>query len=61
MINLAMAGTYDTEQQSVIDRIIFIAFREEKDSGATFIDRKCIAKKLGRSLVIGSLTIIGIH
>ncbi len=44
-----MAVTYDTEQQRVIDRIGCTAFREAKDSGTTFIDRKRIAKKLGRS------------
>ncbi len=42
-----MAGTYDTVQQRIIDRIKCIAFPEAKDSGATFIDRKWIAKKLG--------------
>ncbi len=42
-----MAGTYDPEQQRVIDRIKCITFREAKDSGATFIDRKWIPKKLG--------------
>ncbi len=42
-----MVGTYDTEQQSVLDLIKCIAFREAKDSGATFIDRKWIPKKLG--------------
>ncbi len=42
-----MARTYDTEQQRIIYRIKCIAFREAKDSGATFIDIKWIAKKLG--------------
>ncbi len=49
-IDLAMTETYDTEQQRVIDWIKCIAFREAKDSGATFIDRKWIAKRLERSL-----------
>ncbi len=34
-----MARTYDTEQQRVINQIKCIAFREKKDSGATFTDR----------------------
>ncbi len=41
-----MAGTYDIEQQRVIDRIKCIAFRETKDPGATFIERKWIAKEV---------------
>ncbi len=49
-IDLAIAGTYDTEQQRVIDRTKGIAYREAMDSGATFIGRKRIAKELGRSL-----------
>jgi transposase len=42
-----MAGTYDNEQQRIIDRIKCIAFREAKDAGAEFINRKWIADKLG--------------
>lgn len=45
-----MAGTYDSENQRVIDRIMCVAFRQARDAGANFIDRKWIAKKLGRSL-----------
>jgi hypothetical protein len=45
-----MAGTYDNEQQRIIDRIKCIAFRESKDAGAEFINRKLISEKLGRSI-----------
>lgn len=45
-----MAGTYDTEDQRVIDRIRCIAFREARDAGATFIDRNWIAEKVHRSI-----------
>ncbi|CAF5046950.1 unnamed protein product, partial [Rotaria sp. Silwood1] len=34
-----MAGTYDTEEQRIIDRIKCIAFREALDAGTTFINR----------------------
>lgn len=44
-----MAGTYDNEKQRTIDRIKCIAFREARDAGATFINKKWIAKNLGRS------------
>ncbi len=44
-----MAGTYDNEQQRIIDRIKCIAFREAKDAGAEFINRKWISEKLGRA------------
>ena len=49
-IFLKMAGTYDSENQRVIDRIMCIAFRQACDAGATFIDRNWIAMKLGRSV-----------
>jgi len=45
-----MAGTYDTEKQRTIDRILCVAFRQARDAGATFIDRNWIATKLGRSV-----------
>jgi len=45
-----MAGTFDSENQHVIDRIMCIAFRQARDAGATFIDRKWIAEKLSRSI-----------
>ena len=35
-----MAGTYDTEQQKIIDRIKCVAFLEAHDGGATFINRQ---------------------
>jgi hypothetical protein len=35
-----MAGTYDNEQQRVIDRIKCVAFREAIEAGAEFIHRK---------------------
>ncbi|CAF2938750.1 unnamed protein product [Rotaria sp. Silwood2] len=41
-----MAGTYDTEQQTIIDRIKCIAFREARDACATFINRKWITNKI---------------
>ena len=44
-----MAGTYDEEQQRLIDRIKCIAFREAKDAGASFINREWIARKLHRT------------
>ena len=45
-----MAGKLgDSEQQRVIDRIMCVAFRIARDEGANFINRKWIAKKLGRS------------
>ncbi|CAF2920751.1 unnamed protein product [Rotaria sp. Silwood2] len=45
-----MAGTYDTEEQRIIDRITCIAFREARDAGATFINRQWIAEKIHRSV-----------
>ena len=42
-----MAGSYDTEQQRMIDRIKCIAFR---DAGATFINRQWISDKVHRSI-----------
>ncbi|CAF1151546.1 unnamed protein product [Rotaria sordida] len=44
-----MAGTYDNEQQRMIDRIKCIAFREARDAGATFINRQWIADKIHRT------------
>jgi hypothetical protein len=44
-----MAGTYDSEQQRMIDRIKCIAFREACDAGATFINRQWIADKIHRT------------
>ncbi|CAF3903080.1 unnamed protein product, partial [Rotaria sp. Silwood1] len=44
-----MAGTYDSEQQRMIDRIRCIAFREARDAGATFINRQWIAEKVHRT------------
>ncbi|CAF1513325.1 unnamed protein product [Adineta ricciae] len=43
-----MAGTYDTEEQRIIDRIRCIAFRQAQDAGATFINRNWIAEKIHR-------------
>ena len=45
-----MAGTYDTEEQRIIDRIRCIAFREAQDAGATFINRNWISEKIHRSV-----------
>ncbi len=45
-----MAGTYDTEEQRIIDRIKCIAFREARDAGATFINRQWVAEKVHRSV-----------
>uniref|UniRef100_A0A915HXC1 Transposase n=1 Tax=Romanomermis culicivorax TaxID=13658 RepID=A0A915HXC1_ROMCU len=45
-----MAGTYDSEKQRVIDRIMSIAFCQVRDAGATFINRNWIAQKLHRSI-----------
>jgi len=44
-----MAGTYDTEEQRIIDRIKCIAFREARNAGATFINRQWVAEKVHRS------------
>jgi hypothetical protein len=44
-----MAGTYDSEQLRISDRIKCIAFREARDTGATFINRQWIAEKTHRS------------
>jgi len=44
-----MAGTYDSENQRAINRIMCIAFWQACDTGAAFIDRKWIAEKLSRS------------
>ena len=45
-----MAGTYDTEEQRITDRIKCITFREARDAGATFINRQWVAKKVHRSV-----------
>ncbi|CAF1671499.1 unnamed protein product [Adineta ricciae] len=44
-----MAGNYDNEQQRMIDRIRCIAFREDRDAGATFINRQWVAEKVNRT------------
>ncbi|CAF1283938.1 unnamed protein product [Rotaria sp. Silwood1] len=44
-----MAGTYDNEEQRMVDRIKCIAFREARDEGATFINRQWIAQKIHRT------------
>ncbi|CAF4581801.1 unnamed protein product [Rotaria sp. Silwood2] len=44
-----MAGTYDSEQQRMIDRIKCIVFHEARDAGATFINRQWIADKIHRT------------
>ena len=44
-----MAGTYDTEQQRMIDRIKCIVFREAHDAGAIFINRQWIADNTTQS------------
>jgi hypothetical protein len=43
-----MAGTYDDEKQRVMDRLQCIAFKQARDAGAKFINRKWIGDKLGR-------------
>ena len=45
-----MAGTYDTEEQRIIDRIRCIAFREARDAGASFINRNWVVEKVHRSV-----------
>ncbi|CAF2518081.1 unnamed protein product [Rotaria sp. Silwood2] len=45
-----MAGTYDTEEQRIIDRIKCIVFREARDAGAPFTNRHWVAKKVHRSV-----------
>lgn len=40
-----MTGAYDTEQQRMIDRIRWIAFREACDAGVTFINRQWVTEK----------------
>ncbi|CAF1218786.1 unnamed protein product [Rotaria sordida] len=49
-----MAGTYDTEQQRIIDRIKCIAFREARDAVTTFINRQWIADKIHRTTRFGT-------
>ena len=44
-----MAGTDDSEQQRMIDRIRCIAFREARDAGTTFINRQWVAEKVHRT------------
>ncbi|CAF1268087.1 unnamed protein product [Rotaria sp. Silwood1] len=44
-----MAGTYDNEEQRMVDRIKCIAFREARDEGAAFINRQWIAQKIHRT------------
>ena len=44
-----MAGTYDSEQQSMIDRIKCIAFRDAHETGAIFINRQWISDKIHRT------------
>ncbi|CAF1372224.1 unnamed protein product [Adineta steineri] len=44
-----MAGTYDSEQQRIFDRIKCIAFREARDDSATFITRQWIVGKISRN------------
>ena len=44
-----MAGTYDNDQERMIDRIKCIAFREARDAGATFINRQWVADKINRT------------
>jgi hypothetical protein len=43
-----MAGTYDSEQQRMIDRIRCIAFREARHAGATFINRQWVGLEIRR-------------
>ena len=47
-----MAGTYDTEEQSFIDQIKCIAYRETRDAGTAFINQQCISEKVHRSIRI---------
>lgn len=45
-----MAGKYgDSEEIRIVDRIRANAFREAMEAGASFINRKWIAQKIGRS------------
>ncbi|CAF5140911.1 unnamed protein product, partial [Rotaria sp. Silwood1] len=44
-----MAGTYDNEEQGMVDRIKCIAFREARDERTTFINRQWIAQKIHRT------------
>ena len=41
-----MGGTYDTEQQRMIDTIKCIVFRQAHDAGAIFVNRQWIADKI---------------
>jgi hypothetical protein len=43
-----MAGTYDNEEQRIIDRVKCIAFREARDAGAAFITLDWVAEKVHR-------------
>jgi hypothetical protein len=52
-----MAGTYDNEQQRVIDRIKCLAFRKTIEAGAEFIDKKWIARRTGSAQIIETLCV----
>ena len=41
-----MIGTYDTQQQRMVDRIKCIAFHEAHDASKTFINRQWVAVKI---------------
>jgi hypothetical protein len=45
-----MAGTYDNEEQRIMDRVKCIAFREARDAGAAFITLHWVAEKVHRSI-----------
>ena len=45
-----MAGSYDTDEQRIIDKIKCIAFREARDAGAILINRHWVAEKVHRSV-----------
>lgn len=45
-----MAGTYDNEEQRIIDRVNCVTFREARGASAAFITRQWIAEKVHRSI-----------
>lgn len=47
-ITFRMTGKDDSEREWVVDRIKYIAFREARDAGASFINRKWIAANLNQ-------------
>ena len=46
---MKIAGTYDGDQQRMIDRIRCIGFHEARNAGSTFINTQWVAEKVHRT------------